>query len=215
MKWLVWIVAAVIVADLWVRFAPTPVAKWHVAEIDASSSKRIGYLTNKDFEAAPDAVLAQLDGIALATPRTQVFAGSVDEGRITYVTRSRLWRFPDYTTVIVIDTAEGSRVTLYGRLRFGNGDRGVNRQRIKAWLQALEALQYGGGGASVLHFAPHRVVQAHVAFRHPGLRAAVVDQADNFAQFITRAVRAGAIIIVCAQHVFAIDDLNSFRPFSE
>ena len=45
--------------------------------------------------------LAAIDAAARATPRTRVLAGSVEAGMITYVTRSRLWAFPDYTTVAV------------------------------------------------------------------------------------------------------------------
>ena len=74
--------------------------------------------------------MARIDAIARATPRTTVLAGSVAEGRITYVTRSRLWGFPDYTTV----ERSGDRITLFGRLRFGRGDMGVNRARIEGWL---------------------------------------------------------------------------------
>ncbi len=53
---------------------------------------------------------------------------------------ARVWGFPDYTTVWAEDVDEGSRLTIYGRLRFGNGDQGVNSRRIKTWMQALETL---------------------------------------------------------------------------
>ncbi len=53
---------------------------------------------------------------------------------------TRVWGFPDYTTVWAEDVDEGSRLTIYGRLRFGNGDQGVNSRRIKTWMQALETL---------------------------------------------------------------------------
>ena len=141
MKWLLWIFAVVVLVDLWVRIAPSSVDKWHVAEIDATAPKRIGYFKDQVFEGAANVVLAQLDGIVLATPRTRVLAGSVDERQITYVTRSRLFGFPDYTTVWAQDLDEGSRITFYGRLRFGYGDQGVNRHRIMGWVQALEAFQ--------------------------------------------------------------------------
>jgi hypothetical protein len=49
-------------------------------------------------QGADRAALARLDEIALATPRTTRLAGSPDEGRITWITRSALWGFPDYTT---------------------------------------------------------------------------------------------------------------------
>jgi uncharacterized protein (DUF1499 family) len=92
------------------------------------------------FTAPPADLLARLNTIALATPRTRVLAGSVSGGMITYVTRSRVFGFPDYTTVEVIEDEAGSRATLYGRLRFGKSDFGVNSQRISGWLQAVQPL---------------------------------------------------------------------------
>ena len=79
--------------------------------------------------------LAALDSIIRDTPRTQVLAGSVDEGMITYVTRSRVFGFPDYTTV----RQEGDMLEVYGRLRFGKSDLGVNAARIDGWLRQLQA----------------------------------------------------------------------------
>ena len=50
---------------------------------------------------------------------------------ITYVTRSALFRFPDYTTVRHRD----AQIEIYGRLRFGRSDLGVNAARIDRWLE--------------------------------------------------------------------------------
>ncbi len=90
------------------------------------------------LDLSPPALLAALDRVARATPRTAVVAGSVAEGRITYVTRSALWAFPDYTTVAAVPVADGASPVLLGRARFGRSDLGVNRARIEAWLAALE-----------------------------------------------------------------------------
>ncbi|WP_368373299.1 DUF1499 domain-containing protein [Roseovarius sp. THAF27] len=77
--------------------------------------------------------LERLDAIIRDTPRTTVLAGSVDEGMITYITRSALWGFPDYTTV----ARQGGQIVLYGRLRFGKSDMGVNAKRLDGWLARL------------------------------------------------------------------------------
>jgi len=61
----------------------------------------------------------------------------VGAGRITYVTRSRLWGFPDYTTVQVIPGAAGATLALHARARFGQSDVGVNRARVERWRDAL------------------------------------------------------------------------------
>ena len=64
-----------------------------------------------------------------------MLAGSVEQGMITYVTRSIVVGFPDYTTVL----QNGDQLVIYARLRFGRSDFGVNHARIKRWIDALQA----------------------------------------------------------------------------
>lgn len=140
---LILIVAAGAMA--FIRLAPTNPALWHVAldprpqDMAAPSPDKVTALPNGayvDLTAAPDqtqALLAKLDGIALATPRTIRIAGSAETKRITWQTRSAFWGFPDFTTAE--STPNG--VTLYARQRFGKGDWGVNAARLTAWISKL------------------------------------------------------------------------------
>lgn len=140
---LILIVAAGAMA--FVRLAPTDPDVWHMSldprplDMATPSPDKVTALPNGgyvDLTAAPDqtqALLAKLDGIALATPRTLRIAGSAETGRITWQTRSAFWGFPDYTTAE--STPNG--VTLYARQRFGKGDWGVNAARLTAWISAL------------------------------------------------------------------------------
>ena len=82
-----------------------------------------------------DATMQALHSIILASPRTELVAGSPDEGRVTYVTRSKWMGFPDYTTLQLVE----NKVELWARLRFGQADMGVNKARVEGWLAALEA----------------------------------------------------------------------------
>ena len=75
--------------------------------------------------------LARLDAIAMATPRTTRLAQS--DTRITWITRSALWGFPDYTTAEV----RPDGLYIYARLRFGSSDMGVNAARLNDWLSRL------------------------------------------------------------------------------
>ncbi|MES2434718.1 MAG: DUF1499 domain-containing protein [Pseudomonadota bacterium] len=134
-------------AMAFIRLAPTNPDAWHVPldprpqDMAAPSPDKVTPLPNgayTDLTAAPDqtqALLAKLDGIALASPRTQRIAGSAETGRITWVTRSAFWGFPDFTTAESTPTG----VTLYARQRFGKGDWGVNAARLTAWISALNA----------------------------------------------------------------------------
>lgn len=123
---------AVLALGAYVRLAPSDPAHWHVLPDGVEEGTGDGYALRR-IEATPE-TLAALDEIARATPRTTVLAGSVEDGMVTYVTRSALMGFPDYTTVSLTD----GTLTLYARLRFGQSDLGVNAARLEAWLTALE-----------------------------------------------------------------------------
>ncbi len=125
-------VALCLMAGLaWVRLAPSDPATWHrmpadlqVADLDNGAVRII--------EAGTDD-LARLDTIIRGTARTQVLAGSVEAGMITYVTRSVAIGFPDYTTIRLRD----GQIEIFGRARYGASDLGVNAARIDGWLDAL------------------------------------------------------------------------------
>ncbi len=126
--------AAIVVLGLaYIRLAPSDVARWHVAP-RVSADKTLQGGVKRLIKAGPGA-LQRLDAIARATPRTQVLAGSVDEGMITYVSRSVVFGFPDYTTV----QQQDGMLRIFGRLRFGGSDFGVNQARVDGWLAALQA----------------------------------------------------------------------------
>lgn len=56
----------------------------------------------------------------------------------TFVTRTRLMGYPDYTSIKVVKTSPTtSQMMMFGRARFGYSDLGVNKQRILGWLAAL------------------------------------------------------------------------------
>ncbi|MGI3211352.1 DUF1499 domain-containing protein [Roseovarius tibetensis] len=131
MKLLAIILVTVIVAVLaFIRLAPSDPDRWHrMPETVETRDLEGGAMRRVEGE------LATLDAIIRDTPRTQVLAGSVGDGMITYVTRSRVFGFPDYTTV----RQDGDMLEIYGRLRFGKSDMGVNAARIDGWLRQLQA----------------------------------------------------------------------------
>ena len=138
------VLIALVALMVWVRLAPVDAVAlnappslygwdqggpWdEVVPMEGGASLRLS--TSKG---APSQLLAQLDAIALATPRTIRIAGSVDEGRITWETRSMIWGFPDYTTA----EARPDGLYIHARLRFGRSDMGVNAARLEDWLAKL------------------------------------------------------------------------------
>lgn len=123
----------VVVADGYVRLAPSDPVQWHIPlTFDADRDLKGG--VERVVPAGPGA-LERLDQIIMATPRTKRLAGSAGEGHVTYVTRTKVMGFPDYTTV----QQEGDTLRIFGRLRFGRSDLGVNRARIEQWIDAFQA----------------------------------------------------------------------------
>lgn len=124
----------------YVRLSPLDVEKWHnpkLPKLEAgehpSGGSFVGrYVQQDDGQAA----LARVHEVAVKTPRTQVLAGSVAEGKISYVTRTRGFGFPDVTTVTLLeDAATGTTsVQIYARLRYGKKDLGVNKTRVRDWV---------------------------------------------------------------------------------
>lgn len=116
----------------YIRLAPSPTDQWHVAIEGDSDLDFPGGVVR--VLSAPVGALARVDRAAKTLPRTKLLAGSVESGRITYVTRSKGFGFPDYTTVEQTDTG----LKFHARLRFGRSDFGVNRDRVRQLIAALQ-----------------------------------------------------------------------------
>lgn len=139
------LIVAVLGLLAYIRLAPSDPLVWNIDPAAAPLPTTNGWLVRPEGGNAASPVLAMdasaaltaVDAVAMATPRTIRLAGSVAEGRITYVTRSRLMGYPDYTTVSTIPVPGGTALLIYARQRFGQGDQGVNQARVETWLAQL------------------------------------------------------------------------------
>ncbi|MGB3243716.1 MAG: DUF1499 domain-containing protein [Sulfitobacter sp.] len=130
----VWIVIVLVFAALaYVRLAPIDAKAVHTA-VDGDADKDGAGYALRVLPATPG-LLARLDAAMMAEPATTRLAGSVAEGRISYVSRSKMVGFPDYTTV----EERGGQIRLFARLRFGKSDLGVNRARLTRVIATVEA----------------------------------------------------------------------------
>nr|WP_304504808.1 DUF1499 domain-containing protein [Defluviimonas sediminis] len=124
--------AALVGGMAYVRLAPSDPARWHVDPgLALAGQGEWARLTLPGT--TPAAVLDRLDAIAMATPRTVRLAGSPAEGRITWITRSAVLGFPDYTTAAAREEAGSTLLVLHARQRFGLRDMGVNAARLRDW----------------------------------------------------------------------------------
>ncbi len=134
----IWVLIALLFVGLgYIRLAPSDPARWHIAP-EVAEDADMSYGVKRLMAAGPQS-FGQLDAIIRKSPRTRVLAGSVEEGMITYITRTAIIGFPDYTTVY----AKDDQIQIYGRLRFGQSDLGVNRNRVEGWLETLEQVSTG------------------------------------------------------------------------
>ncbi|WP_299671250.1 DUF1499 domain-containing protein [uncultured Roseobacter sp.] len=128
-----WALIGVIVAAMaYVRLAPIDPARWHQPVERGETSDLAGGAVR--VIPAEEGTLQAVDQVMRALPRTQVLAGSVTEGHITYVTRSAVFGFPDMTTVELRD----GEIRMFARLRFGASDLGVNRKRLEGVIAAVQ-----------------------------------------------------------------------------
>lgn len=139
---LFWIIVIALVALVaYIRLAPIDTARWHAQAEGQKMGKTQGtnsYIWRVPVEGDGAETLAQLDRVILQTPRTEVVAGSLAEGQVTYVTRTKLMGYPDFTTIGIY--GDNPRyVEVYGRSRFGRSDLGVNAKRVNGWLDQIEA----------------------------------------------------------------------------
>lgn len=125
------VIFLILLGVAYVRMTPMDADRWHVpvpARTDQDYAGGAVRVLDGDAK-----TLARLDKALRALPRTRVLSGSVGAGRITYVTRSAVFGFPDATTIELSD----GQIRMFARLRFGQSDLGVNRQRLERLLDAL------------------------------------------------------------------------------
>lgn len=139
---LFWIIVVGLLAlTAYVRLAPIDTARWHVQAPGQKMGKTQdanSFIWREAVEDDGTAMLEQFDRAIRQSPRTEVVAGSLTEGQITYVTRTKLMGYPDFTTIgIYGDNPRYFEV--YGRSRFGRSDLGVNAKRVEGWRAQVEA----------------------------------------------------------------------------
>ncbi|MGJ8586003.1 MAG: DUF1499 domain-containing protein [Marinosulfonomonas sp.] len=117
----------------YIRLTPVDPTAWHVDPVTAEIGPA-GHKITLETHMDPTAALLEIEQIALSTPRTKILAGSAQEGRISFVTRSFIWGFPDIATVSATANPSGTAVSFFSRQKVGGYDYGVNKKRIDRWI---------------------------------------------------------------------------------
>ncbi|ATX66405.1 DUF1499 domain-containing protein [Roseinatronobacter bogoriensis] len=140
------VVAAALALAAYIRLAPSDPARWHedprlVTRPSTPNFHLIrmvgGDAMPRVFQLAPDALATRIDEVARADGAT-LLAGSVQAGHMTYLTRTQLMGYPDYTSILIEPAGEGAMLLAFARARFGHSDMGNNRARLERWIAALD-----------------------------------------------------------------------------
>lgn len=140
------VVTTALALAAYIRLAPSDPARWHedprlVTRPSTPNFHLIrmvgGDAMPRVFQLAPDALATRIDEVARADGAT-LLAGSVQAGHMTYLTRTPLMGYPDYTSILIEPAGEGAMLLAFARARFGHSDMGNNRARLERWIAALD-----------------------------------------------------------------------------
>jgi len=136
-----WILFGLIVVALAVsafaRLGAIAQDQWHVAlDFDDTQTLAGGYKTVVVVKGPVADVQSRFIEIATQTPRTTILAQTED--LVSFVTRSVVFGFPDITTASFEAVEDGVKVRIFGRLKIGKSDVGVNKARVQSWVKQLQ-----------------------------------------------------------------------------
>lgn len=129
----------------WIRFAPTDIDEWHIDPAIANDPGPRGYrLIGREaprLQGDPDTVLEALLAVARAEPRVRRLDGSVDEGMVTFVARTKWIGFRDYLTFKAVSEGNETKLSAISRARYDIGsDWGTNQERLEKWFEEIERI---------------------------------------------------------------------------
>lgn len=130
---------------LYVRLSPNPPSRWHVDPLLVQPPDTPNYHLIRPaggdaaapiYDMTPGALAEAIDRVARADG-ARLLGGSVENGHMTYITRTPWLGFPDFSSVKVTAAGDGATFAAFARARFGRSDMGVNRARLRRWIDAL------------------------------------------------------------------------------
>ena len=126
---------------IFVRVAPDRAEKAHVDPVTDGATTSASYVLRAPdalvfattsealFDAANAYVLSQLDARAIANGPEPL--------HVTYVVRSRMFRFPDDLSIRAVEAEGGAVLAVHSRSRYAGSDLGINRKRVEALMDHL------------------------------------------------------------------------------
>lgn len=130
------IVVLILAFGIWVRVAPLPEDRLTAKpgpDTEGTHPSIGGIKVVRPLSDLPEGAFDKMLAIAADTPRTERVGDSTDPA--AFVTRSKLFAFPDIAVIWV----EDGKLNVQSHLVFGKGDMGVNAAKVSRWFERLEA----------------------------------------------------------------------------
>lgn len=142
----VFVLVFLLVVSVFIRLAPMHPDQWHVDPSSATppNSPNYALLIGENAPVVSGSVQDLSARVAQIAQDNgwQVIGGDAQAGFVTYVTRSRVFGFPDAISIKLSAAqsegdAERSRIEIFSRSRFGYDDLGANEEHVAKLLRPL------------------------------------------------------------------------------
>lgn len=104
----------------------------------AGRCKAKGDIESPVFPVALNSLMAHAKRVISEQPRTRLIASDDQLEQLVFVQRSRFLGFPDTIWIQGLTIKAGSSLIIYSRSNYGYSDFGVNRERVRAWLDDIQ-----------------------------------------------------------------------------
>lgn len=92
------------------------------------------------FEVPVARLATAVEAALTRAPRARLLRADRAIGQFVYEQRSRVFRFPDVVRIQLVPLDAGrSTLAIHSRSVYGRSDLGVNRRRVRRWLEAIAA----------------------------------------------------------------------------
>tara|TARA_R110002072_G_scaffold60051_25_gene152659 strand:- start:531 stop:1019 length:489 start_codon:yes stop_codon:yes gene_type:complete len=90
-----------------------------------------------DFPVSEQSLMTRVREIIAQEPRTRLADKNETLNQLVFVQRSRVFRFPDTIWIQPVRRGTVASVIIYSRSKYGYGDFGANKRRVRRWLGKL------------------------------------------------------------------------------
>lgn len=126
---------------VFVRVAPDRIDKAHIDPVTNGETTAKSYVLRPPdapvFATTPETLFDAANAYLMGAMDARSTANGPGPLHVTYVVRSRMFRFPDDLSIRVVPVEGGAALAAHSRSRYAGSDLGVNRKRVERLLAHL------------------------------------------------------------------------------